>query len=127
MTSSPLHSDWQQKLYAKPWLGLLFLVCAHIVSRVAISSGMKWDESEQILWAQSLALGYGPQPPLYTWLQWGANALLGPSVLALALVKGVLMILTLAFWLLAARIVMPAAWAPFAALGTLLLPVSVSL
>ena len=84
MTSSPLHSDWQQKLYAKPWLGLLFLVCAHIVSRVAISSGMKWDESEQILWAQSLALGYGPQPPLYTWMQWAICQVLGPSVLALA-------------------------------------------
>ena len=104
---------------------MLAWVVAWVMLRLSLSEALKWDYGEQMLWSQQLAWGYGPQPPLYTWLQWGANALLGPSVLALALLKGVLMILTLLFWLLAARIVMPAAWAPFAALGTLLLPVSV--
>ena len=109
---------------ATAWAVLVWVV-AWVMLRLSLSEALKWDYGEQMLWSQQLAWGYGPQPPLYTWLQWGANALLGPSVLALALLKGVLMILTLLFWLLAARIVMPAAWAPFAALGTLLLPVSV--
>lgn len=28
------------------------------------------DESQIYLWGRSLAWGYGPQPPLYSWLQW---------------------------------------------------------
>ena len=122
MTSSPLHSDWQQKLYAKPWLGLLFLVCAHIVSRVAISSGMKWDESEQILWAQSLALGYGPQPPLYTWMQWAVCQVLGPSVLALAVLKHLLIGLTYCLAWLAGRQLLNEKGAWWVAGGLLLMP-----
>ena len=82
---------------AHPLAWLLALSLAHVAVRVAISPALKWDEAEQMLWSQQLRAGYGAQPPLYTWLQWGANALLGPSVLALALVKGVLMILTLVF------------------------------
>jgi 4-amino-4-deoxy-L-arabinose transferase-like glycosyltransferase len=122
MTSSPLHSDWQQRLYAKPWLGLLFLVCAHIVSRVAISSGMKWDESEQILWAQSLALGYGPQPPLYTWMQWAVCQVLGPSVLALAVLKHLLIGLTYCLAWLAGRQLLNEKGAWWVAGGLLLMP-----
>ncbi|QTD46333.1 ArnT family glycosyltransferase [Ottowia testudinis] len=99
-------------------------VTAYALVRVALSPALKWDYGEQMLWSQQLAWGYGAQPPLYTWLQWGANALFGPSVLALAAVKGWLIALTMLFWMLAARVVMPAPWAPAAALGTLLLPVS---
>lgn len=107
-TTAPMNSlspsqDWQQKLYARPWLGLLILCLAHIVSRVAISSGMKWDESEQILWAQHLSLGYGPQPPLYTWMQWAVCQVLGPSVLALAVLKHALIALTYCLAWLAGR------------------------
>ena len=103
MNSSSPSQDWQQKLYARPWLGLLILCLAHIVSRVAISSGMKWDESEQILWAQQLSLGYGPQPPLYTWMQWAVCQVLGPSVLALAVLKHTLIALTYCLAWLAGR------------------------
>ena len=96
MTSAqtPSSRDWQARLYAHPLAWLVLLTVAHVVSRVAISPGMKWDESEQILWAQQFALGYGPQPPLYTWIQWAVCQLLGPSVLALALVKHMLIALT---------------------------------
>ena len=37
MNSSSNSQDWQQKLYERPWLGLLLLTLAHIVSRVVIS------------------------------------------------------------------------------------------
>ena len=103
MNSSSNSQDWQQKLYERPWLGLLLLTLAHIVSRIVISSGMKWDESEQILWAQNLALGYGPQPPLYTWMQWAVCQLLGPSVLALAVLKHILIAVTYCMAWLAGR------------------------
>ncbi len=93
-SSTTAPSDWQQSLYRHPLLALAFLVVAHIVSRVTISEGMKWDESEQILWSQDFLLGYGSQPPVYSWLQWAVNQVLGPSVLALAVLKHSLIALT---------------------------------
>ena len=79
---------------AHPLAWLLALALAHVAVRVAVSPALKWDEAEQILWTQQLAWGYGAQPPFYTWLQWGMNQLLGPSVLALSLLKHGLLALT---------------------------------
>ena len=70
-----------------PLFWLLAMTLGHVAVRVAVSPALKWDEAEQMLWSQQLALGYGSQPPLYTWLQCGVNWLVGPSVLALALLK----------------------------------------
>lgn len=124
MASTPHPSsskDWQQTLYAHPLAWLLLLACAHVVSRVLISPAMKWDESEQILWSQSLQLGYGPQPPLYTWIQWATCQVLGPSVLALAVVKHALIALTYCLAWLAARRLLGARGAWWAAAGLLLM------
>ena len=41
-----------------------------VLVRLAVSPALELDEAEQALWTQRLALGYGAQPPLYTWLQW---------------------------------------------------------
>ena len=122
MNSSSNSQDWQQKLYERPWLGLLLLTLAHIVSRIVISSGMKWDESEQILWAQNLALGYGPQPPLYTWMQWAVCQLLGPSVLALAVLKHILIAVTYCMAWLAGRQLLNGKGAWWVAGSLLLMP-----
>jgi len=125
MTSAhtPSSRDWHARLYEHPLVWLALLTVAHVVSRVAISPGMKWDESEQILWAQQFAWGYGPQPPLYTWMQWVVCQLLGPSVLALALVKQVLIALSYVLAWLAARTLLepPGAWRVAGAL-VLMLP-----
>ena len=122
-SSTPSFSkDWQQTLYSKPWIWLALLVCAHIVSRITISAGMKWDESEQILWAQHLQLGYGPQPPLYTWMQWAICQLFGPSVLALALLKHSLIALTYCLAWLAGRQILTDKGAWWVAAGLLLMP-----
>ena len=86
-----------------PLVWLLALAAAHVLVRVAVSPALKWDEAEQVLWSQQLALGYGAQPPLYTWLQWGVNQLFGPSVLALSLLKHSLLALSYALMWLAAR------------------------
>lgn len=46
------------------------------------------DDSEQLLFAQTLAGGYNPaQPPLYTWLVYGAQHIFGVSLAAVLVVK----------------------------------------
>ena len=123
MTPTPAaRRDWQRTLFEHPLAWLLALALAHVVSRVAISPSLKWDEGEQILWAQQLAWGYGPQPPLYTWLQWALCQLLGPSVLALALLKHALMALAYVLMGLAARQVLGPHAAVWAAASLVLLP-----
>ena len=105
-----------------PLAWLLALALAHVAVRVAISPALKWDEAEQMLWSQQLALGYGAQPPLYTWLQWGVNALVGPSVLALSLLKHALLALTYALMWLAGRELLAPRGAWWAAASLMLLP-----
>ena len=103
-------------------LGLLVLTLAHVAARLWVSPALKWDEGEQMLWSQQLAWGYGAQPPLYTWLQWGFNAALGPSVLALSLLKHTLLALTYLLMALAARQLMPPRAAVWASASMLLIP-----
>lgn len=112
--------DWQQSLYQHPLVWLLALACAHIAARVLIADGMKWDESEQIIWSQQFLLGYGSQPPAYSWLQWGVNQIFGPSVLSLALVKHSLIVLAYVLAWQAGRVLLPAKGAFWVA-GSLLL------
>jgi len=107
---------------AHPLAWLLALAAAHVVVRVALSPALKWDEAEQMLWSQQLALGYGAQPPLYTWLQWGFNQVFGPSVLALALLKHALLSLAMVLMYQAGRELLTPRGAWWAAGGMLLLP-----
>ena len=113
--------DWQQSLYQHPMVWLLALACAHIAARVLIADGMKWDESEQIIWSQQFLLGYGAQPPAYSWLQWAANQVFGPSVLSLALVKHSLIVLAYVLAWQAGRVLLPAKGAFWVAGGLLLM------
>ncbi|HLS57163.1 MAG TPA: glycosyltransferase family 39 protein [Zeimonas sp.] len=103
------------------WLMLLYFG-AHLASRVLVSDALELDEAEQALWTQGLAPGYGAQPPLYTWLQWGVFQLAGVSVFSLALLKNVLLALTYVFTWLAALRTMPAQLALLASAGMLLIP-----
>ncbi|MDR2991323.1 MAG: glycosyltransferase family 39 protein, partial [Burkholderiaceae bacterium] len=66
--------------------------------------------------------GYGRQPPLYTWLQWGINQWLGPSVLALSVLKHALIALSCALMWLAARELLGRRAAWWAAASLFLLP-----
>ncbi|MDO5625384.1 MAG: glycosyltransferase family 39 protein [Pseudomonadota bacterium] len=109
-------------LWRAPLAWLLGGGVAAVVARVLLSPVVMWDQAEQVVWSQTLAWGYGPQPPLYTWVQWAVNQVLGPTVLALALVKFTLMGLTFVFMALAARQVLPARTAWLAALGMWWLP-----
>jgi 4-amino-4-deoxy-L-arabinose transferase-like glycosyltransferase len=92
-----------EALYAHPLPWLIVLAATHILIRVAISPALKADEAQQILWTQDLQWGYGTQPPLYTWLQWGVNQVLGVGVLALSFLKHTLIALTYVLMWLTAR------------------------
>jgi len=109
-------------VWAHPLFWLVFFALAHIAVRVAVSPALKWDEAEQILWTQQLSMGYGSQPPLYTWLQWLVNQVLGPTVLSLSVLKHSLLALTYAFMYLAAREVLDERGAFWASASMLLMP-----
>ncbi|WP_421707735.1 glycosyltransferase family 39 protein [Algihabitans sp.] len=66
-----------------------------VLFRVLSSGNLGLDEAEQMVMAQSLEAGYGPQPPLYTWLVLALRPLTGDGVLTLATVKFGLLALTL--------------------------------
>jgi len=121
--ASPPAARWGwHALYARPLPWLLGLVVAHVVVRIAISPALQWDEAEQVLWTQHLQWGYGAQPPLYTWLQWGVFQALGPGIPALALLKHALIALTCTLMWLAGRELLGPRGAWWSAVSLLLLP-----
>ncbi|MEJ5031517.1 hypothetical protein WH303_20395, partial [Comamonas sp. MYb69] len=75
MTSLPTQPPAVDR-QALRWIAALFVLV--MASRLLASHGVSWDQNEQLVWSQQLALGYGPQPPLYTWLQWALVWVLGP-------------------------------------------------
>ncbi|CDZ62557.1 PMT family glycosyltransferase, 4-amino-4-deoxy-L-arabinose transferase [Neorhizobium galegae bv. orientalis] len=77
-----------------------------VILRVLRSEALESDEAEQLYQSQFLLMGYGRQPPFYNWLQYGVVQLIGPSVLAVALVKNLLLFLTCAVYGLAARVLL---------------------
>jgi 4-amino-4-deoxy-L-arabinose transferase-like glycosyltransferase len=85
---------------------LLFLYFGlHLLSRTFISSTAELDESEQLILTQSFSWGFGPQPPLYAWIQGLAFWLFGVNIFALAIVKNVLLAATYVFTYLNARFI----------------------
>ncbi|MBI1914400.1 MAG: glycosyltransferase family 39 protein [Planctomycetes bacterium] len=62
-------------------------LAVHLLLRLALSPSLIPDEADLALFSQSLAWGYSEQPPLYSWLVWGAVRLLGLSVFSLTLVR----------------------------------------
>ncbi|MFP4125140.1 MAG: glycosyltransferase family 39 protein, partial [Alphaproteobacteria bacterium] len=91
--------------------------------RTFVPGGLGLDEAELVLHAQRLELGYGPQPPLYGWLQAAAFALFGVEKAALALVKNaVLATAFLAVWAAARGAGADARLAFAAVLATALVP-----
>lgn len=87
-----------RKAYWAPAL-LLALIWVQFGLRLLIGPTLELDEAEALWHARDLALGYGPQPPLYFWLQWGVFQLTGPGIAGLALMKALVLSGTvLALW-----------------------------
>lgn len=109
-TSTPYGSPAASPRVAWPFRpsGFLILMALlqllHMALRPLLSATVGTDDVDQLLFSQVLAVGYSyEQMPLYTWLMWGATQLLGPTVLAVALVKYGLVFLIHAFTYFAAR------------------------
>lgn len=65
---------------------------AHVLIRTLLSHSADLDESDQLVLTQKASWGYGPQPPLYTWIQFAFFAVFGTSIFALALFKNLLLL-----------------------------------
>ncbi|HEX3673600.1 MAG TPA: glycosyltransferase family 39 protein [Rhizomicrobium sp.] len=106
---------------------LLILYClAHFLVRMLLSPNFTLDESEQILFGQSLEWGYRfRHPPLITWLSWSVLSTTGQSRAAFFLLKYALMFAGLLAYFQAARIVIRdtklAAFATFGLLTTIVI------
>lgn len=72
-------------------LGLACYFLVEVVIRVVLHGALELDEAEQAFDAQQLRLGYGPQPPLYTWMQWLVFQGTGVSILGLSVLKNAVM------------------------------------
>lgn len=70
---------------------MVAVVCGYFLSQVLyrrlLSGGLALDEAQMFLWSQRLAWGYGPQPPLYSWLQWAVFRVVPDPLLGLSLLK----------------------------------------
>ena len=102
---------------------ILVYLGLHFVLRTLIPGGMSWDEAEQLVVTQDLALGYGQQPPLYNWIQWAVFAVTGPGMVGMALVKHLaLAAIYLGLWALARQLGASRQVAAVALFGGLLMP-----
>lgn len=105
------------------WIGLLigyFLLQA--VIRPLYGPALELDEAEAFWYSRSLAPGYGAQPPLYFWLQWGFLQLFGTNLWAISALKAALLGGTAALLFRFLRPVMAADAAATAVMALGLLP-----
>ncbi len=98
-------SAWLDGRKAWFFIGLIgAYVALHFLLRVVFSPVIGTDDVTQAIYAQVLAWGYEfRQPPLYTWLQWGSDRLIGVGVASHAFLKYLLLFLTYLFLYLVAR------------------------
>lgn len=100
------------------WIALFLGYCLlQALARLVSGPALGLDEAEALYHARDLALGYGPQPPLYFWLQWGLFQVLGPGLPALSLLKYALLAGTFVVMYRLLREVAPPAQAGVAVLG----------
>lgn len=102
-------------------LAAYFIV--NIIVRLLLPHTLELDEAEQVFYSQWLLFGYGPQPPLYNWLQTAMFAVTGRSILGLSLLKNLLLFsVYLFYWLAAAAVLRDSRLRIVAVLALLTLP-----
>jgi 4-amino-4-deoxy-L-arabinose transferase-like glycosyltransferase len=74
--------------------GLAAYFLLSIIFRIVVSGTADMDETEQLVYTQTLRLGYGTQLPLYTWLQHLSFTLFGVNLFALSMLKYTLLFST---------------------------------
>ncbi len=87
------------------FLTLIFLLqLIHIALRPVLTPTVGTDDVDQLFFAQMLQAGYSyEQTPLYTWIMWLVVQMLGPTIVAVGVVKYTLVFLIHAFTYLAGR------------------------
>ncbi|TCP39904.1 glycosyltransferase family 39 protein [Rhodovulum marinum] len=109
-------------------VALIFLLAitayfaAQAVLRLGLGGALETDEAEMMVMTPGLRWGYGPQLPLYNWLQLGAFEVFGRSLLALSLLKNGLLWLSYLCVFLGLRLWLPAGVAALGALSLFLVP-----
>lgn len=81
----------QRPSYSLLLLASFFFVA--VISRIMRSDNLETDEMQQVLHFLSLEWGYGSQPPLYEWLQYGVFQITGPSIAGLSILKNGLLLM----------------------------------
>lgn len=96
---------------------------AHTLVRVVFSEVQAVDATVETVFSQTLAWGYNPKyPPLYTWLLWATETVVGPGVLATLILKYALLTVAAGFFFTAARrVIGDAGWAALATFSASLL------
>lgn len=102
--------------------GFAVYFAAQASLRIALGGALEVDEAEMLVLARGWQLGYGPQFPLYNWLQVAAFALLGEGTAALAWLKNAVLWLATAGLYLGLRRALPWPQALAGALSLALLP-----
>ncbi|MBC56308.1 MAG: hypothetical protein CL814_05170 [Confluentimicrobium sp.] len=92
------------------------------VLRLWLGGALETDEAEMMVMTPGLRWGYGPQLPLYNWLQWVLFELFGRDLFALSLLKNLLLWATYLFVFIGLRLFVPAGVAAAGALSLYLIP-----
>ena len=96
----------RQGLAGAALLALAAWFLLQAVLRVLTATSLGLDEAELLVTTQSLELGYGPQPPLYVWLQFVVFRAFGTSIPSLALTKELILFGAFALFFAASRLVL---------------------
>ncbi len=104
------------------WSVLLGYFSLQVILRLVFGGAYELDEAEMSVMTERLQFGYGPQLPLYNWLQYILFELIGRSLLPLALLKNLLLGGMYAFVFLGLRQQFSARSATLAALSVFLIP-----
>ncbi|MFS4415136.1 ArnT family glycosyltransferase [Maribacter sp. 2307ULW6-5] len=104
---------------------LLALGCLLAITGITFfKRALELEDAEQAYYSQWLRWGYDDQPPLYTWLQYAVNALLGTGKGSLSLLRGLIFAGILwTFWLFAGRVLTAPKNREVALFALVLLPV----
>ncbi len=96
---------WLETRDSSFFIGLIGgYVALHFLLRIVFSPVIGTDDVTQAIHAQVLAWGYEfRQPPLYTWLQWFSDRIIGVGVASHAFLKYLLLFFTYSFLYLIGR------------------------
>lgn len=71
----------------------LFILSFVFINAIALmKNAMELEDAEQAYYSQWLRWGYDDQPPLYTWIQYGINQVIGVSKISFSVVRSLIFV-----------------------------------